>query len=156
MSASRMDHDGLAALVRELADRRAIEDGVICYAHALDSRDYARLRECIAADARVHYGRSGWLDGVDAAAQYCARSLALLDRSQHRIGTVDVKLDGDRAASTAYVCAEHVRDGRRFTVGGRYLDRWARTPAGWRIVQRELVVDWTDGDPEVLRPPPRA
>jgi hypothetical protein len=35
----------LAAAVRVLADRREIEDGIICYGHALDSRDYARLRD---------------------------------------------------------------------------------------------------------------
>jgi hypothetical protein len=30
--------------VRVLADRREIEDSLICYAHAIDSRNYARLR----------------------------------------------------------------------------------------------------------------
>ena len=145
-------HEALAVQVRELSDRRAIEDAVIAYGHALDSRDYARLADCFTADARVKYGDAEWLNGVEATARYCARALDPLDASQHRIGTIAVKLDGDRAASTAYVCAEHVRDGARYTVGGSYVDAWERTSAGWRIAERVLVIRWTDGDPRALRP----
>ncbi len=143
----------LARLVRELADRRAIEDAVIAYGHALDSRDYARLADCLKPDARVKYGGSNWLDGAAEVARFCARSLDPLDATQHRIGSIAVKLDGDRATSRAYVCAEHVKDGARFTVGGTYVDAWERTAAGWRIGVRELVMTWTDGDPRVVAQP---
>ncbi len=143
----------LAARVRELADRREIEDLAIAYGHALDSRDFARLADCFKVDARARFGESGWLEGVEAIARFCARALDPLDASQHRIGTLAVKLDGDRARSTAYVCAEHVKAGARFTVGGSYVDEWERTTAGWRIGRRELVVTWTDGDPAVLARP---
>jgi hypothetical protein len=139
-----------ANVVRALADRRAIEDGLICYARALDARDYARLRDCLAPGVRVKYGGASWLSGVAEVASFCARILAPLDASQHRLGTIDVDLDGDRAMSTTYLCAEHLRGGRRYTVGGSYLDVWTRTSAGWRIAQRELVTTWTDGDPSVL------
>jgi ketosteroid isomerase-like protein len=152
----RDDPAQLGALVRELADRRAIEDALVAYAHALDARDYARLRECLAADARVKYGDSRWLEGIEQTTRFCARALDPLDASQHRMGTVEVALAGDRARSVSYVCAEHLRAGRRFTVGGRYLDQWTRTPAGWRIAQRELAIQWTDGDPEVLAARERA
>lgn len=140
----------LAALVRELADRRAIEDGLICYGHALDSRDWARLGDCLMPDARVKYGDAPWLHGVEAAAAHCRRALEPLALSQHRLGSFDVRLAGDRATSKTYLCAEHVRDGQRYTVGGHYLDEWQRTRAGWRIAQRELVVTWTQGEPAVL------
>jgi 3-phenylpropionate/cinnamic acid dioxygenase small subunit len=156
MSATgRNDAAALAALLRDLADRRAIEDALIAYAHALDTRDYPRLRECLAADVRVRYGGSSWLEGVEPVAQFCARALDSLDASQHRIGSVAVKLERSRAASVSYLCAEHLKDGRRFTVGGRYVDQWTRTLAGWRIAQRELVILWTDGDPRVLAGPER-
>jgi ketosteroid isomerase-like protein len=139
--------------VRELADRRAIEDAVIAYGHALDSRDYARLERLFKPDARIRYGGSSWLDGVAEAARFCARALDPLDASQHLIGSIAVELEGDRASSRAYVCAEHLKGGARFTVGGTYVDAWERTPAGWRIAQRELVMTWTDGDPSVVAPP---
>jgi ketosteroid isomerase-like protein len=140
----------LALALRELADRRAIEDAVICYGHALDSRDWARLRDCFAEDVRVKYGERDWLVGIEQAASLCAAVLGPLDLSQHRLGTIDVRLDGDRARSTTYLCAEHVRGGQRYTVGGSYVDEWERTPAGWRITQRQLVPTWTDGEPAVL------
>jgi len=95
------------------------------------------------------------LEGVEPVAQFCARALDPLDASQHRIGSVEVKLERGRATSVSYLCAEHLKDGRRFTVGGRYVDQWSRTPAGWRIAQRELEILWTDGDPRVLAGPER-
>jgi ketosteroid isomerase-like protein len=152
--AARRDADALTALaaqVRLLADQRAIEDGVIAYAHALDSRDYRRLRDVFQPDARTKFGAAEWLEGVEAATQYVAAALDPLEMSQHRIGTIEVRLDGDRATSKAYLCAEHVRGGARFTVGGHYLDAWERTPAGWRIAERRLVTTWTEGNPAVLR-----
>lgn len=141
----------LAKLVRELADRRAIEDGIICYGHALDTKNYARLGECLKRDVRVKYGEADWITGVAEAGEYCARALDPLDLSQHRLGTADVTLAGDRATSKTYLCAEHVKSGARYTVGGHYLDEWERTPAGWRIAVRQLVTTWTEGNPDVLR-----
>ena len=149
--ASGSDTAALAEAIRVLADRRAIEDGIICYGHAIDSRDYARLRECFKPDVRVKYGAAEWLDGVDAAASYVANALDPLDMSQHRLSSIEVTLAGDRAHSKAYLAAEHVRNGERYTVGGHYLDVWERTPAGWRIAERRLVTTWTEGNPEVLR-----
>jgi len=146
---------GLAAAVRVLTDRREIEDGLICYAHAIDSRDYARLRDCMKPDARVKFGAADWLVGPDAAGRYIARALDPLDMSQHRLSSIEVILDGDRARSTAYLCAEHVKYGERFTVGGHYLDEWERTTAGWRIAKRQLVTTWTEGNPAVLNVPVR-
>jgi len=142
-----------ADLVRELADRRTIENALVAYAHSLDARDYARLRECLAADVRVKYGASPWLEGIEAVARFCARFLDPLDATQHRVGSFDVRLQRSRAASVSYLCAEHLKSGRRFTLGGRYVDQWTRTPAGWRITQRELAILWTDGDPSVLAGP---
>ncbi len=143
-----------SALLRELADRRAIEDGVIAYAHALDSRDYARLATFMKPDVRVKYGDAPLLCGVGAAAEYCGRALDWLDMSQHRMSSIDIRLAGDRATSVAYLCAEHVKrglaDGERYTVGGSYIDQWERTREGWRMAERRLVVSWSEGNPGVL------
>ena len=143
-----------AVLLRELVDQRAIESGIIAYAHALDSRDYARLATFMKPDVRVKYGDAPLLHGVLAAEQYCRRALDWLDSSQHRLSSIDIQLDGDRATSTSYVCAEHLKrgltEGERYTVGGSYLDAWERTRAGWRIAERTLVVGWTEGNPGVL------
>jgi hypothetical protein len=141
----------LAKLVRELADRRAIEDGIICYGHALDTRNYARLAECMKPDVRVKYGEADWITGVAEAGRYCAGALDPLDMSQHRLSSMDVKLAGDRASSKTYLCAEHVKNGERYTVGGHYLDAWERTRAGWRIAERRLVTTWTEGNAAVLQ-----
>ena len=146
-----------SALLQELRDRRAIEDALVTYAHALDARAYGRLADCLATDVRVKFGAAPWLDGIPAAEAFCRAILDRLDASQHRIGTIDVVLSGDAARSTTYICAEHVkrglRGGDRYTVGGCYRDVWRRTPGGWRIAQRELAVSWGDGNPAVIGAP---
>jgi hypothetical protein len=99
---------------------------------------------------RVKYGDADWITGLEEAGRYCANALDPLDLSQHRLGTADVKLAGDRATSKTYLAAEHVKKGERYTVGGHYLDEWERTAAGWRIAKRQLVTTWTEGNAAVL------
>lgn len=141
-------------LLRELSDRRAIEDGIAAYAHALDRRAWDELAGCLAGDVRARYGDGPWLEGLDAVTAWCRRVLERLDASQHRTGTVRVELAGDRARSSCYVAAEHLRSGApggdRFTVGGSYEDVWERGAEGWRIARRVMHVTWTDGNPNVL------
>ena len=42
--------------------------------------------------------------------------------------------------------------GDNYIIAGRYDDRVVRTPDGWRIAHRVLTVDWTEGNPAVVRP----
>ena len=147
----RASSGSLEAQLRRLADERAIESGLVAYAHALDERAYARLSDCFTPDVRVRYGEADWLEGIPAVARYVAAALDPLAMSQHRLSSIAVALDGDRARSKSYLCAEHVRGGERYTVGGHYLDAWERTPAGWRIAERRLVTTWTAGNAAVLR-----
>ena len=52
--------------------------------------------------------------------------------------------------------AQHVRTAAEGTpnyiIAGRYEDEMVRTPDGWRISFRRLVVVWSDGNPDVVRP----
>ncbi len=146
-----MEGDALA----RLQDRREIEDALVCYARALDDRDWGRLVDCFVPEARVRYGERPELVGLEAVTNYVRRALAPLDASQHRIGTLEVVFTGPgEARSRCYLAAEHIRvsasGGSRYTVGGSYADRWRRTESGWRISERTLLVSWTDGNPRVL------
>jgi SnoaL-like domain len=76
-----------------------------------------------------------------------------MSASQHLISNVVVRLDGDRAESSCYLQAQHVRTGTaggdNFIIAGRYDDQLVRGPDGWRIRERRLAVLWTDGNPAV-------
>ena len=133
-------------------DRQAIIDVTIAYSWALDGRRFDDLDHVFLANATAQLGRL--LEGRDAIKQRIRDALVPLDASQHLVATHQVEIDGDRATGRCYLQAQHVKAGTPggdlFMVGGRYEDRYARTPDGWRIEHRELVVIWTDGNSNIL------
>lgn len=144
------DRDALA----EMLDRAAVVDLTVDYCTALDSRDWEALRSVFTPDATARLGRTDH-EGVDDIMGRCRTALESLDASQHMITNHRVLVDGDRATSSCYVQAQHVRasavDGPNYLVGGRYDDDLRRTSQGWRIVRRVLTVLWTEGNPAVPR-----
>ena len=42
-----------------------------------------------------------------------------------------------------------LRAGRTYIMAGRYEDHLVRTPDGWRIADRTLTIDWTEGNPDI-------
>jgi 3-phenylpropionate/cinnamic acid dioxygenase small subunit len=145
--------DSIDEVVRRLVDEREIIGLAVRYCTALDARDYDALRSIFVADATA---RLGGIDeiGIDAIIERCRRNLDPCNATQHLVGNHLVTLDRDTATAECEVQAQHVRrgvdGGSAFTLGGRYHDRVARTPAGWRIVHRDLEVVWIAGNPGVL------
>jgi len=136
----------------QLADRQAIVDLTIAYSYALDDRRFDDLDDVFVPDATAELG---WLlEGRDAIKDRIRNALVPLDASHHLVATHQVRFDGDRATGRCYLQAQHVRvdadGGPLFMVGGRYEDRYVRSPDGWRIEHRSLVVLWTDGNAAVL------
>jgi hypothetical protein len=132
-----------------MSDRDEIVDLTVAYSWALDARRYDDLDAVFLRVATAHLGWT--LRGLDAIKARVADALDPLDASQHMVGTHQIVVDGDRATGRTYLQAQHVKDGELFMVGGAYHDRFVRTPEGWRIEHRSLIVLWTDGNPEVLR-----
>jgi ketosteroid isomerase-like protein len=142
-------------LLQELADRRAIDDVLYRYAHALDSRDWDLLRTCFTEDAVADYLELGGVnEGREAIVSLCDSVLSGLDASQHLIGTPQAQVNGNTATATCYLQAQHVFKGApggdHYLVGGTYVDRLVRTNDGWRIEHRELNGVWFDGNPDVF------
>ena len=142
-------------LLQELADRRAIDDVLNRYAHALDGRDWDLLRTCFTEDAVADYLELGGVnEGREAIVDLCSGVLTGLDASQHLIGSPSAQVDGDTATATCYLQAQHVYKGApggdHYLVGGTYVDRFVRTNEGWRIKHRTLHGVWFDGNPEVF------
>lgn len=135
-------------------DRAAIVDLTVDYCWAIDGRDWDALRTLFCPDATAELGQ-GTEHGVDAIISRISGVLSAIDSSQHIVANHQVQIDGDCASCRSYLHAQHVRKaasgGRLYVVAGRYEDNLLRTPAGWRIAHRRLVVMWTDGNPGVLR-----
>jgi 3-phenylpropionate/cinnamic acid dioxygenase small subunit len=128
-----------------VADRLAVSDVLIRYATAQDSRDWELLGSCFTDDARLDYDTSG-VFGRDDFVAHSRAGLARMKATQHCVTNHVVEVDGDRARSTSYVIAQHVRqDDVTFTLGGTYHDEFVRSGTGWRIASRRFVTSWKAG-----------
>ena len=129
----------------DIGDRLAISDVLIRYATALDGRDWELLASCFTDDATLDYDTSGTY-GRDAFVEHCRAGLARMKATQHCVTNHVISTDGDRAHSTSYVIAQHVRaNDVTFTLGGAYSDDLVRVGTGWRIASRRFVTSWKAG-----------
>jgi len=129
----------------DIGDRLAISDVLIRYATALDGRDWELLASCFTDDATLDYDTSGTY-GRDAFVEHCRAGLARMKATQHCVTNHVISTDGDRAHSTSYVIAQHVRENDvTFTLGGAYSDDLVRVGTGWRIASRRFVTSWKAG-----------
>jgi hypothetical protein len=130
-----------------LQDRFEIADQLARYARAMDRCDHALGYSIFHPGAGADYGAmyqgtgSGFVDFALAAHK------GMLVHS-HQISNLLIELDGDVAASETYVTmmarmdvAGTLHDMRSL---GRYLDRWEKREAVWRIAKRQYIHDFDD------------
>lgn len=136
------------AMSRAATDRQAITDLLYRYCRAMDRIDADLGYTIWHEDGEADYGEAiyrgsgrGFIDWV------CDAHRATIARS-HQISNLLIALDGDKAASEAYVTAAlRTKDGERIvqmTVRGRYVDRWSRRDGRWGIDKRVYVHDFDD------------
>lgn len=135
----------LAGRVQALEDRAAINDLIIRYAAAVDSRDDEALAACFTDDAEASFagvavpGRGGaaivaFLGSLGGGAARTATPMI----TSHLFMNVAIELDGDEADVRSSASVYSVRgDPEQVRIRGiTYHDRVRRTGAGWRIAQR--------------------
>lgn len=133
--------------VRVLADKQAITEQLYNYARAMDRIDNALGYTVWHEDGTADYGAifngtgRGFVDWVSTTH---ARMLS----HAHRVSNPLITVDGDRAASEAYVHAtlrfEEEGKQRQVSAFGRYLDRWSKRNGRWAIDHRTYVQDMDD------------
>jgi hypothetical protein len=136
-------------------DRAEVQDLLVRYATALDSRDWALLTACFTGDGVTDYGDFGGVnEGPEAIVELCRSALGGLDASQHMITNMVISIEGDTGSAVCYFQAQHVvrgtDGGENYLVGGTYRDRLTRTADGWRIAHRTLQPTWVEGNPGVF------
>jgi hypothetical protein len=142
-----------------LADRLEVDDLLTRYATAIDTRTWDLLDTVFTPDARLDYrGAGGEAGSYPDVKAWLASVLPVFDATQHLVINRDVELDGDsgRGRSSFLNPNRMTIDGQpwHFVCGGVYHDRFARTPDGWRIVQRVEETLWWDNPPPGLPPVP--
>jgi hypothetical protein len=128
--------------LQEISDRLEIQDLLTSYSHAIDTRDWDALDDIFTADAVIDYTEMGGSRGdVAATKDFLRKVMPTFAGFQHLVATSKLTIDGDSAEGRT-ICHNPMvidkGDGGThvFFCGLWYRDRFARTPAGWRITSR--------------------
>lgn len=131
--------------VEEVADRLAIQEVLAKHCRGVDRADAAVLKSAYWPDATVAYGRFN-----GNAHEFCEMlpgAIRAWARTQHTISNTCVEHRGDRALVETYVTAYHYRSveggaDSEMTYLGRYLDTMHKRDGVWKILHRQVVMDW--------------
>jgi hypothetical protein len=133
-----------------LLDRLEINDLVTRYFCSADERDFDKFRSCFVAGTSVDYSELLPVPAdcpVERVSEVIEATMAeRFGPTQHFMGNHEVTIDGDTASGVTYCLAIHRllppdENAHRLTSALRYLDRFVRTEAGWRIAHRTVTRD---------------
>lgn len=141
-------------LLQEMFDEHQLRKLVHRYCRAVDRGDADELRSLYHHDADDAHG--GFSSG--SAGDFIEKLIAArpyLRSMQHHVTTVNFAIDADIAEGEVYAIATHTFAAGDHdidvVVGGRYLDKYARRDATWKIVERAIVTDWAQvNDPSIV------
>ncbi len=136
--------------IRELLDRREIEELVLAYCRHFDQNEPELVAALFTDDAVVDYGPEfPNIVGAGSIAETIAVGLEQrFAATSHHVSNIQLTFDGpDRATGVTYLYAWHrYRDGSPDgELWGRYRYRFARTPDGWRIAELVLQAAGSSG-----------
>ncbi len=128
--------------LQEISDRLEIQDLMVRYSHAVDTRQWDLLDEVFTADAYIDYTAMGGAAGdLTSTKKFLADMLPNFLAFQHLISNSSIVVDGDTATGRT-LCHNPmlVADARGkqslMLCGLWYLDTFVRVEGQWRIRQR--------------------
>jgi len=134
--------------LRAVADRQAIADLIYRYCRAVDRLDEELGASIWHEDGEADYGELFRGGGKGWVAFTCEAHRQKVLKHSHQITNMIIDVDGDCAASEAYVtaAARIMDDGRmkHWMLWGRYLDRWSYRGGRWGIDKRRYVEDFSE------------
>lgn len=154
-----MNETGRIPDAAEVADRLAIQEVLAVHSRGVDRADEQVLKTAYWPDATVAYGAFN-----GNAHEFCAMlpgAIRGYARTQHVLGNICIEFREARALVETYVTAYHYRANeagpdREMTYLGRYLDTLERRDGVWKILHRQVVMDWnqnTDASAVLDGPP---
>jgi len=124
----------------EISDRFEIQQLLIDYSTAIDTRQFDDLDHVFTADAYIDYRAMGGIDGRFPEVKAClAQVLPNFPAYAHMLGNFDVRIDGDTASSRTICFNPMVLGGEQNQIlycGLWYDDEFIRTAEGWRMSRR--------------------
>ncbi|MDA3630520.1 nuclear transport factor 2 family protein [Saccharopolyspora sp. WRP15-2] len=123
---------------QEISDRLEIQDLMVRYCHAVDTRQWDLLDEVFTEDALIDYTATGGARGnLAEIKEFLAEVLPAFPAFQHLIANPAISVDGD-AATGRTMCHNPLvlPDGGVLNCGFWYLDTFVRVDGTWRIKER--------------------
>ena len=128
--------------LQEMSDRLEIQELLVRYAHAVDTRDWALFKEVFTEDAVVDYTAFGGPRGpVEEVTAFLASVLPMFTATQHLVSNCAITLDGDHATARTMCHNPMALPGAEgeaglLVCGLWYMDSLVRKPQGWKLRER--------------------
>jgi len=127
--------------MQEISDRLEIQDLMVRYSYAIDSRNWDALDDVFTPDAHIDYSVFGGSVGdLPSTKAFLAEAMPNFPVYQHMVSGTTIAIDGD-TAETKTQCHNPMTlgegdDADLMVCGLWYVDKLVRTPEGWRIKER--------------------
>jgi hypothetical protein len=134
--------DGRVPNANEQADRVAIGDLAVAYAHSVDDRDWQRWEALFVPGANVDYISAGGIAGTAAeVAAWMPDAMAAFRWCLHSMSTHEIRFtDDDQATGRVHVFnrngVEWEGEAEIVDVGAVYEDRYVRVGDAWKFAER--------------------
>lgn len=129
--------------LEEISDRLEIQQLLVNYSTAIDTRQFDALAEVFTPDAYIDYRAMGGIDGnFPEVKQWLAQVLPNFPAYAHMLGNFDVTITGDTATSRTLCFNPMVlpagadAQSQVLFCGLWYEDEFVRTTDGWRMTRR--------------------
>ena len=122
-------------------DERNISAVLVSYATAIDTRDWAKLQDCLTQDCDADYGDFGHWTSASAITAFMREAHAPLGLTLHRISNIEITMGGSGVQVRSYVDAllmPKIVGGPIQRCVGFYLDQLVLTGQGWKIARRHF------------------
>lgn len=126
-----------------ISDRLELQDLTYAYSHAIDSRDFAALKDVFIPDAHIDPSEFGGPVGsLETLLPWIHEGMAPIGGTHHLMANHQFVVDGDRATGRIMCYNPMETPGKQgditdVTVCGLfYLDEYVRVAGSWRIASR--------------------
>jgi SnoaL-like domain len=124
--------------LQEISDRFELQDLLVAYCYAIDTRNWEALDDVFTPDAFIDYSVFGGSSGdLTTTKEFLGSAMIMFPNFQHMIAGSQITIDGDTAEGKTMCHNPMVMEGEQLMFCGLwYRDRFVRTSAGWRIRER--------------------
>ena len=137
--------------LQEVIDHHEIRKLLAEYCHGCDRADSERMASVYAEQSWDDHGPHK-CDGKQFARLMTHDIASNRTMCSHQLGQSLITVEGDHAGvETYFIATVSNRPGESAPVlhqlGGRYVDKLVRTEAGWRVLERICVREWSISQP---------